>query len=383
MDPEALSRKQAGDQFAANWVSNKTAAVVTIPVVVHVLYNQSVENVSNAQIQSQIDVLNEDFRKMNADTVGISHAFYSFISDTEIEFCLATNDPAGNQTTGVTRTQTDSTSFAGVDNEKFSSSGGKDGWDPTKYLNIWVCNLGQTGTLGYATIPSDLSSFPSYDGVVIDYRAFGRTGTAGTGGFDVNGDGRTGTHEVGHWLNLEHIWGDAQCGDDLVGDTPEHEFENYGCPTFPYNADNSCTNGTGSGGEMYMNYMDYTDDTCMNMFTAGQKARMNAALNGDRSAILTSNGCAPSVGIDDMIRDLQFDLFPNPSSGNFKLEFFNSPAAEIELTIQSSLGETIYSRSENTSTELKLDLSSSPNGIYFVTVKTNDIRITKKAVLHR
>ena len=146
---------------------------------------------------------------------------------------------------------------------KFSSKGGSDVVDPAHYLNIWVCNLAKY--LGYAQFPGDN---PSSDGVVILYSAFGRTGTL----LPKYDKGRTATHEIGHWLNLRHIWGDMQCGNDFVDDTPKHTTANFGCPAFPHY--NSCDNAA----EMTMNYMDYTDDACMYMFTNGQKSRMLAVL---------------------------------------------------------------------------------------------------------
>lgn len=254
-------------------------AVVTIPVVVHVLYRTSSENISTAQIQSQIDVLNKDFRRTNSDAT----SKWSQAADSEIEFCLATVDPNGNATTGVTRTQTTVTSFTTNDAMKYSSQGGTNAWATDKYLNIWVCNLGG-GILGYAQFPGGGSS--ATDGVVIGYNYFG---TSGTASYPFN-KGRTATHEVGHWLNLRHIWGDGGCSvDDYVTDTPSSDAPNYGCATGHV----SC-----STADMVENYMDYSDDACMNLFTAGQKARMQAlfATGGARRSLLTSNGCGGSSG---------------------------------------------------------------------------------------
>ena len=226
-DPATLLRMQQTEMEAQTWISQnnnllkhknqpKSGALVTIPVVVHVLYNNQTENVSYEQIMSQIDGLNEDFRLLNSDSLDDTHPFWWYTADTEIEFCLASIDPNGNATTGITRTFTNITGFTGDGSEKFTSLGGKDNWDPTKYLNIWVCDLSGAGTLlGYAAFPSDLTAYPDEDGVVIHYQAFGYIGTAGTGGFSGNDLGRTGTHEVGHWLNLRHIWGDDFCGDDF------------------------------------------------------------------------------------------------------------------------------------------------------------------------
>ncbi|MCI5055810.1 MAG: M43 family zinc metalloprotease [Flavobacteriales bacterium] len=377
-DPAARIRNEKLEQFTANWIknhdTNKGRAVITIPTVVHILYHDPIENVSDSQIISQMIVLNEDFREMNWDELPANHPFKQYSADCEIEFCLAQQDPNGNPTTGITRTYTDSTQFVDGGNEKFSSSGGKDNWDPTKYMNMWVCNLGTGGTLGYATFPSDLASDPNEDGIVIDYRAFGFMGTAGSPPFTVNYLGRTGTHEVGHWLNLRHIWGDANCGDDLVADTPPQQTSNGGCPLFPYNANNSC--GSDANGEMYMNYMDYTDDSCMAMFSQGQKSRMLAAINGARSALLTSTGCNPPTNnVNDFSILESISISPNPSAGQFYLQNPNNINI-TKLSIYNSIGEVVLTIAQSNSQELNLlDL---PKGVYYVQIKSGDQLHTQK-----
>jgi Pregnancy-associated plasma protein-A/Secretion system C-terminal sorting domain/Fibronectin type III domain len=289
-DPQLEQRMSDIESRTQNFIANdgtpKAAGVLyTIPVVVHVLYNTSTQNISDAQIMSQITVLNNDFRKLNSDISQLPSAFSGVAADAQIEFCMAQRTPAGAATTGIVRKSTTVTSFSSNDYVKLSSKGGDDAWDATKYLNLWVCPLGG-GLLGYAQFPGGAAST---DGVVINYTAFGNMGTAAA----PYGKGRTATHEVGHWLNLRHIWGDANCGSDLVSDTPTQQTSNYGCPTYPHV---TCSNGT--AGDMFMNYMDYTDDACMYMFTAGQKARMMAlfATGGSRVGLTTSLGCqAPTT----------------------------------------------------------------------------------------
>jgi hypothetical protein len=251
--------------------------VINIPVVVHVLYNNSTENISDAQILSQITVLNEDFRRTNADADNV----WSQAADSEIEFCMATSDPSGNPTNGITRTSTNTTAFGTNDQMKFNSSGGKDAWPAGDYLNVWVCDI-SGGILGYAQFPGGSAST---DGVVIDYQYFGTIGTA-SAPFDL---GRTATHEVGHWLNLRHIWGDGPCSaDDFVTDTPSSDAANYGCALGHV----SC-----SSTDMVQNYMDYSDDACMNLYTAGQKNRMRALFEsgGYRASLLASSGCGTAT----------------------------------------------------------------------------------------
>ncbi|MBL7803398.1 MAG: T9SS type A sorting domain-containing protein [Saprospiraceae bacterium] len=290
-DPQMQQRMQDIEDHTAQFIAAGGAherAVITIPVVVHVVYNTTAQNISDAQIQSQIDVLNADFRKLNADVANVPSVWTSIVADFELNFCMATQDPNGNSTTGIERRQTSVTSFSTDDKVKFYSQGGLDAWDASKYLNLWVCNLGG-GLLGYAQFPGGPAST---DGVVCTYTAFGTIGTA-QAPFN---KGRTATHEVGHWVNLYHIWGDdgSSCsGSDLVGDTPNQADENYGCPTFPQV---SCSNGP--NGDMFMNYMDYTDDACMYMFTNGQKTRGQSvfASGGARFSLTTSNGCQPPSG---------------------------------------------------------------------------------------
>lgn len=255
--------------------------VITIPVVVHVVWNTPVQNISDDQILSQIDVLNKDFRRLNADTTNTPAPWKSLGADCQIEFKMARRDPSGIPTLGITRTQTSITEFGQSSALKFTSSGGHDAWDRDRYLNLWVANLGSQ-LLGYATFPG---GSPALDGVAIGYNYFGTVGTLSP----PYNKGRTATHEVGHWLWLYHIWGDdnGSCGgSDLVGDTPNQAAEFYGCPGYP--TVDACS--PSAPGVMFMNYMDYTDDACMNLFTNGQLIRINSAMNGPRLPLQTSNG---------------------------------------------------------------------------------------------
>jgi Pregnancy-associated plasma protein-A len=255
--------------------------ITEIPVVVHVLFHTKAQNISDDQIAGQIDVLNEDYRKTNADLSSIPPVFAPLATDSRITFRLATVDPDGAATDGITRTQTEATAFHDNDDAKAAATGGHDPWPSDRYLNIWVVpelrnGQGQAGLLGYAQFPGGPAAT---DGVVILHSGFGRTGTA-KAPFD---KGRTATHEIGHWLNLRHIWGDDGngCnGDDFVGDTPNAAGPNFGKPAFPH-----VTCGNGPDGDLFMNYMDYSDDAAMFMFTAGQVERMQACLDSDRASI--------------------------------------------------------------------------------------------------
>lgn len=259
-----------------------TRAVVTIPVVFHVVYNTSAQNVSNAQIAAQLKVLNDDFRNATAVAGG---------ANVEVLFVMAKRTPSGAATTGIERKFTTATSFSftGTLGEPVKNTAyGLAAWNATKYLNIWLCNLGG-GLLGYATFPSSLASTPSLDGVVCLYSSL-PGGTAAPYNL-----GRTMTHEVGHWLNLYHTFqggcaASTTNGGDLVYDTPAEKSPAFGCPV----GRNSCLNIAGD--DPIKNFMDYTDDSCMNQYTPGQKARAQAIFSatGARVGILTSlGGTAP------------------------------------------------------------------------------------------
>lgn len=239
---------------------------VQIPVVVNVLYRTTAENISLTQIQSQIDVLNKDFNAANSDFNSVPSLFSGVKANVGISFVLDQ----------VIRKSTTKTSWGTTDAMKKTTSGGLAPTSPTTKLNLWVCTIGG-GILGYAQFPGGSSST---DGVAIDSKYLGTTGTA-TYPFNL---GRTATHEVGHWMNLRHIWGDATCGSDLVSDTPAHNTANYGVPAYPHYS--TCS---GTPVEMTMNYMDYTDDRGMYMFSNGQKSRM--------AALFVSGGSRASFGI--------------------------------------------------------------------------------------
>ena len=345
-DPQVEQRMQVEESVIQNWIANNPESlmlnVITIPVVVHIVYKTSAQNVSNNDVYSQIQVLNEDFRKTNPDASSVPSSFSGVAADCEIEFCLAVRDPSGNVTTGITRTYTSSSSFSTNDDMKHNSSGGKDAWNTSDYLNIWVCNI-SGGILGYAQFPNSGSA--NEDGIVIDYAYFG----------DISATypyhkGRTATHEVGHWLNLRHIWGDSYCGNDYVSDTPTQASSNGGCPSFP--STSNCT-GNAPNGDMFMNYMDYTYDACMYMFSTGQKTRMRATLNGSRSSLQSSNGCVP-VNVPIVVTATIIDV--NCNGGN---------DGAIDVAISGGLAPFTYLWNTGSTTQ---DLSNLLQGNYTITI---------------
>jgi hypothetical protein len=250
------------------------AALTKIPTVVHIVHGTDEQRVSDRQVHSQLKTLTADYRAQNADVDTVPDPWKSLVADANIEFELATTDPDGGKTKGITRTETSVPFFRPDNLVKSAATGGVDPWPTDRYLNIWVCDLGPR-LLGYAQFPGGPAAT---DGVVISHVAFGSHGTA-RAPFN---KGRTATHEVGHFLGLRHIWGDMNncTGSDFVDDTPPAQAANAGKPEFPHV---TCDNGP--YGDMFMNYMDYVDDESMFMFTAGQVARMNATLAGPRKAL--------------------------------------------------------------------------------------------------
>ena len=274
-DRSLESKRMLLNKQLKRWNNQQTSNDYTIPVVFHVLHKNETETISIEQIQSQLDVLNQDFNRTNNDANQTPSEFSAIAADCNISFCMAQRTPNNDTTSGVTYTQTNVSSFSLYDNRIFYDSlGGKTIWDSKKYLNIYVCDL--TNALGFASFPGNNES---RDAVVIDFEHLGTINVSPP--FD---KGRTATHEVGHWLNLLHVWGDGNCGSDQVDDTPTQEVANYNCPSHP---SPTCENN----GDMFQNFMDYTDDACMNLFTIGQKNRMHATLNIDRLETTNASYC--------------------------------------------------------------------------------------------
>ena len=311
LDPEYRWRRRHIEQDVQEWIrfyggEGLRTGLVRIPVVVHVVWHTAAENISDAKIQSQIDVINADFRRLNADATSTPAAFAGVAADARIEFALAVRDPNCAATTGITRTQTTATGWTRSQTGMLSAAGGgHDPWDVTKYLNIWVANY-TDGLLGKGTFPGMPAA---QQGVRCHYRAFGTVAPV----MATYNLGRTLTHEIGHYLNLLHIWGDdlgACTGSDAVDDTPNQADETYATPAFPAI---SCSNGP--NGDMFMNYMDYTDDSGMNMFTAGQSLRMDATLATARASLLASDGLVPPgavAGSDLWSKDVSDDFGAEP-----------------------------------------------------------------------
>ena len=377
-NPRLADQMDQVEATARQWLDqNRDLAgggVITIPTVVHIVYIDPDQNLSDAQIFSQMDVLNADFRRLNADTSLTRPEFDSLAADFEVEFCLATTDPQGNSTTGITRTQSQGGQLFGwfgpLDDVKSSTTGGVDPWPTDQYLNIWVCNLLPI-IAGYAQFPGD---DPATDGVVIGYNFFGTTGTV-TPPYN---KGRTTTHEVGHWLGLRHVWGDGDCTmDDFVADTPGADANNSGgC----LNVKNSCTDSPYDYDDMVENYMDYSNDSCMNMFSLGQKARGWSFLNTDRISLFSSNGCSLAVATPEaIIPQDPFVLYPNPAEEKVSVTWTGDATLDVQFQVYNAMGQAVVDKKMSAG-EIKseIDLSALPAGTYFVTSTAAGVRYTKK-----
>lgn len=378
LDPDLRSVRAQIEEQSQRWLQEhgnaiEERAVETIPVVVHVVYRTPAENISDAQIQSQIDVLNEDFSGTNSDVGGVPSVWTSLVANTEIQFALATCDPLGYHTTGITRTETTVTNWNGSDNVKYTSQEGHDAWPAASYLNIWVCNIGG-GLLGYAYQPG---ISPSLDGVVIGHKYFGLDSQSST--YDL---GRTATHEIGHYFNLDHLWGsggiNTNCNaSDFVSDTPIQYEPNYGCNrSFP---DTSCNNGP--NGDMFMNYMDYGNDECIFFFTNGQKSRMLAALNGPRVSLLSSDGLnSCPVGIEDHILESSLIVYPNPSSKVINIRSDQADNIHSVIRILDMTGREVLSSSNVKLgyATIQLDVSELSGGTYVLEISSEKERVSRK-----
>jgi PKD repeat protein len=269
-DPQFVQNQQILEQayeYAKLHPQKSAQTKRIIPIVFHILHNGGIENIAKERVLEQVAILNKDFQRLNSDTNKTNPIYKSVAADCEIEFRLAQIDPNGNCTDGIVRVKTLLT-YNADDAIKAVSR-----WPNNKYFNVWVVE-----TISGATLPSVIlgrSQFPggsnTTDGVLLKYSVCGNTST-------FSNYGRTLTHEIGHSLNLRHIWGDGTCASDFVDDTPPHEAANSGCPV------NKVSNCTGNAIEMVENYMDYTDGICQNMFSNGQKARMNIVWNGNQNS---------------------------------------------------------------------------------------------------
>ena len=360
-DFDAFMVKIAEDHEAGNNTEAGRSVPRIIPVVVHVIHGGGTENISKEQINDQLRILNEDLRRLNADAVNTPLAFSGVAADCNIEFKLAKIDPNENCTNGIVRVLSPLTNGP-LDRDDVKAVSY---WPSNKYFNIWVVkNIddgGSAGTiLGYAQFPGFGPT--ATDGIVLRADYTGSIETAASSSYM----GRTATHEVGHWLGLRHIWGDATCGNDNVSDTPKHRTTNSGCPNFPQ--DNNLCAGTGPDGEMFMDYMDYSSGSCQNMFTDGQKAVMDGVLGGSRANLISaSNLTATGVNNPDILCKAEFVAKRNVICAGEEIDF-----SDDSFTGQISWAWDFPGGSPSSSGDQNPSITYSVPGIYNVTLTVND-----------
>lgn len=338
---------------------------ITIPVVVHVLYKTEDQFISAQQVQDQIQMLTADFRRQNSDTLQTPAVFQGVAADTEIEFCLATRGPDGEEVSGVNLLPTEEAEIGITGKFSETREGGQDTWDAGQYLNIWVCEILEDGSIaGFSSLPGEDDD---WDGVVIDYRYFGLDTS-----LYPHHLGRTLTHEVGHWLGLNHTWGDEDnCNvDDGVEDTPLQQQAYRDCPTGDQFSCNSQ--------DMYMNFMDLVNDDCMNLFTQGQKIRMHETIDQYRSTIRSSPGCALITSIAASNLQEKLRIYPNPTRDYMHVDYINDKTFVPEKV--SRLFD-LQGRLQMQSSSDRIDVRDLPGGLYLLKIQIGSEVSTQKILI--
>jgi hypothetical protein len=346
--------------------------VIYVPIVFHIVLTDPTI-ITDAQIQAQLNVLNKDFGGLNRDSVNLPAAFKPLFGKSKIQFKLAQRTPGNESTTGIIRTTTTTPVYGTYDTAlKYTTRGGDDAWDRDRYFNVWVTNLAFGLILGYSTLPG--ASKAAEDGVVIHYT------TLPADSLTKFNRGRTLTHETGHYFYLYHIWGDENgcTGTDFVDDTPNQGSFTGGCPSGIITDGCSPT----APGILYEDYMDYTDDACMCLFTREQDTRMETALIDYRPGYLTSNGADPLLNPN--LRAKGFMITPNPTTNVINVQFYPYPATLKGIVIYNISGQKVAEQPARGpgATVYSFDLSLFANGIYEVQAIYSDQKRTQKVIKH-
>ena len=404
-NPIARANFTSADFAAKNWLANpinkikalqKNNSIIVIPVVVHVVYKNAIQNIPDTQIVRQIQILNECFGLQNPNYLATRSIFDTIGANTEIQFCLAAVDPQGNPTNGIIRKSAPSgTSFdpiLNMDKVKSSATNGDDPWPNTDYLNIWVCDMSFFGTafvLGYATFPGETAAL---DGVVIQSEYFG----FGASTLAPNNLGKTAVHEVGHFFGMRHIWADDDGGavalecdsTDFVEDTPNQGAKSSSDCNLTIN---SCSSempywSTIDPPDMVENYMDYSSDGCMTLFTKGQKARMYSYLNTSpaRIAIKTSPAGCNNVGVNELFSNFNDYVFvyPNPTTDILNINITKLTPSNLKCEIYNSNGQLVKSLLQ-LDFQNTVNLQNLSNGLYVVKVYNTEVNAIKKITIAR
>lgn len=361
---DSLSREKINDAdkiiayyLSHDYVNSRTE--ITIPVVVHIVWHEHEEKLSDALVLSQIEALNRDFNTNNIDIHDVPDEFKTVIGNAHIRFCLAAIDPNGTPSTGIVRVQSDKSEIGLTNDLYFSANGGSDAWDTDKYLNIWVANTGNLIS-GFGTYPNLV--VPEKTGVVIHPKYFG------INNHPKYGLGRVATHEIGHYLGLNHLWADdLDCNtDDEVNDTPTQQAAYTGCPNYPQSG---C-----SESEMFMNFMDYVDDPCMVMFTKGQSDRMLATINLYRNGLI--NGQVSCLASHNFAQN-PLQIYPNPSSGLFHCKYLTAPVSIIKYGLYNSVGQLLQADEQLINQDFYIDLQLFSSGFYFLKIEGETYKLVK------
>jgi len=373
--------------------------VYEIPVVFHVIYSTNSQNISDALILSQLNELNLDYRKLNPDTSRIRPVFKSLAADIKIRFILANKDPNGNPANGINRINTSRSTFATniygsySEDMKSTSNGGQTAWNPSRYLNIWVCNMEYPSyigiTYGFATPPTGSPNWAQFQsstkdstdpksGVVLHYKIVGKNNPLAPTNYK---EANTATHEVGHYLGLRHIWGDAAnpftqgCNvDDGIFDTPNAKDKNYTC-----NANiNSCPDAVDDKPDMTENYMDYALDGCAAMFTREQAFMMRYVLNNFRTGLPIRTIVYDTT---TEYKETVVSIYPNPTKANDYLTVVvnsNNTLGSFSVTLFDNNGKEVLQKRIQANQKTEVFTASYSVGVYYLLVKDSNGNIIKK-----